>query len=118
METGLYGYTSHISNLAKNLLGDVFTELGCEKDLGLFFGTDALQVLRLTRYPASNSITKHEHGQIGAGVHSDYGGITVLAAQGQGLSILKPNRSSEYQEKGTFSDELLIPNNNLSLIHI
>ena len=112
MKTGLDEYTSHISSLAKNLLGDVFTELGCEKDLGAFFGTNALQVLRLTRYPASNSITKQEYGQIGAGVHSDYGGITVLSAQGQGLSVLKPNRSSEYQEKGTFSDELLIPNNN------
>ena len=29
MKTGLDGYTSHISNLAKNILSDVFTELGC-----------------------------------------------------------------------------------------
>ena len=33
-------------------------------------------------------------GEIGSGVHSDYGGITVLHADGPGLYVLRPNQTS------------------------
>ena len=33
-------------------------------------------------------------GEIGSGVHSDYGGITVLHADGPGLFVLRPNQTS------------------------
>ena len=33
-------------------------------------------------------------GEIGSGVHSDYGGITVLYADGPGLYVLRPNQTS------------------------
>ena len=59
------------------------------------FDEDALQVQRLTKYPASDGIEDKTEGEIGAGVHTDFGGITVLHADGPGLEILLPNRSSE-----------------------
>ena len=33
-------------------------------------------------------------GEIGSGVHSDYGGVTVLHADGPGLYVLRPNQTS------------------------
>ena len=65
---------------------------------------------RLTRYPPRQDLNNTEAGEIGAGVHSDYGGITVLHAEGPGLYVLKPNRSSSVVESATFAPELTIPN--------
>ena len=33
-------------------------------------------------------------GEIGSGIHTDYGGITVLHADGPGLQVLRPNLTS------------------------
>ena len=103
-------YASQVSKLAKTILQLTFNELDCGKEFEEMFGPDSLQIQRLTRYPAFNDLSEIEHGQIGAGIHSDYGGITILSAEGTGLSVLKLNRSSEYTDKGTFSDELEVPN--------
>lgn len=103
-------YASHVSKLAKTILQLTFNELDCREEFEEMFGPDSLQVQRLTRYPASDDVSEIETGQIGAGVHSDYGGITILSAEGTGLYVLKLNRSSEYTDKGTFSDELEVPN--------
>lgn len=112
IRNGIDKYAFHVSRLAKGVLGAVFNELDCQNEFEDVFGPNALQVQRLTRYPTFSSIVEPENGQIGAGAHSDYGGITILSADGQGLFVLKPNKTSEYQEKGTFSDELLVPTNN------
>ena len=70
----------------------------------------------MTKYPLRNEIEKKEEGtyllkflkiclvislfmflylgEIGSGVHSDYGGITVLHADGPGLYVLRPNQTS------------------------
>ena len=50
--------------------------------------------VRLTKYPPSNDIEGRKHGEIGSGIHSDYGGITVLYADGPGLQVLRPNKTS------------------------
>ena len=52
------------------------------------------KVQRLTRYPASDSIIDIQEGEIGSGAHTDYGGITILYADGPGLQILKPDANS------------------------
>lgn len=80
--------------------GDLFNET---------FGSDALQVQRLTRYPASAEIPDRKEGEIGSGVHTDYGGLTLLHADGPGLAVLKPDLSSNSSLAGTFSPELEFP---------
>ena len=112
MENAITVYASHASRLARTLMSLTFKELECERKLDEIFGPDALQVQRLTRYPPLSVVHQKEAGQIGAGVHSDYGGITILSAKGTGLFILKQNRTSNIVDKGTFSDELEVPNSN------
>ena len=73
------------------------------------FGADALQVQRLTRYPASAELPDRKEGEIGSGVHTDYGGVTLLHAEGPGLAVLKPDLSSDNFLTGTFSPELEFP---------
>ena len=73
------------------------------------FGADALQVQRLTRYPASAEIPDKKEGEIGSGVHTDYGGLTLLHADGPGLEVLKPDPRSSTVLGGTFSPELEFP---------
>ena len=105
-------YTSHASKLAKHLIKLTFEELGCPNELDKTLGMDALQVQRLTRYPPSNIAIQKEPGQMGAGSHSDYGGITILSAKGSGLFVLKQNITSENVVKGTFSDDLEVFSDN------
>lgn len=73
------------------------------------FGADSLQVQRLTKYPASVEIPDKKEGEIGSGVHTDYGGVTLLHADGPGLAVLKPDLSSDKVLIGTFSPELEFP---------
>ena len=73
------------------------------------FGADSLQVQRLTKYPASVEILDRKEGEIGSGVHTDYGGLTLLHADGPGLVVLKPDLSSDNFLTGTFSPELEFP---------
>lgn len=110
MKNAVDSYAEYASTLAQKILGLTAKEQGCEDDFERVFGPDSLQVQRLTRYPPTHEINDRKPGEIGAGVHSDYGGITILYAQGPGLYVLKPNKTSEYVERGTFSPELEVPN--------
>ena len=110
MKHAVDSYAEYASTLAQKILGLTAKEQGCEGEFERVFGPDSLQVQRLTRYPPTHEINDQKPGEIGAGVHSDYGGITILYAQGPGLHVLKPNKTSEYVEKGTFSPELEVPN--------
>jgi len=80
--------------------GDIFDQT---------FGSDALQVQRLTWYPATAELADRRQGEIGSGAHTDYGGVTLLHADGPGLQILRPNVSSDQVDTGTFSTELKLP---------
>ena len=73
------------------------------------FGADSLQVQRLTRYPARSEIPDVTEGEIGSGVHTDYGGLTLLQADGPGLAVLKPDLASDNVLAATFSPELEFP---------
>ena len=73
------------------------------------FGADSLQVQRLTRYPARSEIPDVTEGEIGSGVHTDYGGLTLLRADGPGLAVLKPDLASDNVLAATFSPELEFP---------
>jgi len=104
-------FAEYASSVAKNLLALIANEFGCGQAFDAVFGSDALQVQRLTRYPPIEEATEGKKpDQIGAGVHTDYGGITVIYSKGPGLYILKLNRSSSLIETGTFSPELHVPN--------
>ena len=77
------------------------------------FNEDALQVQRLTNYPPSNEINDKVDGQIGSGVHSDYGGITVLYANGPGLEILRPDKNSSLVDTIYYIYDMYIKNPSL-----
>ena len=103
-------YSEYVSEIAENILHMTAIGLGCPGAFETAFGPDSLQVQRLTKYPSSHEIDAREPGEIGSGVHSDYGGITVLYAEGPGLFVLKPNRTSTKNSYlGTFSPELKVP---------
>jgi len=65
-----------------------------------------LRVQRLTRYPPASEATPMVATEVSAGTHSDYGGVTVLDAEGPGLFVLKPNASGQKFRNGTFSSAL------------
>ena len=94
LENVINEYSENVANLAKKVLNLVADGVGANGAFDDTFGDDALQVQRLTRYPPSNEIDDKENGEIGSGTHSDYGGVTILYADGPGLQVLKPNISS------------------------
>ena len=94
LENVINEYSENVANLAKKVLNLVADGLGANGAFDDTFGDDALQVQRLARYPPSNEIDDKENGEIGSGTHSDYGGVTILYADGPGLQVLKPNISS------------------------
>ena len=110
LQNAIETYSEYVSKVAQNLLALTAKGLGCDDAFEPAFGPDALQIQRLTRYPPTHESAMREPGQIGAGVHSDYGGFTVLYAEGPGLAVLKPNRTSNNVDTGTFSPELEVPN--------
>jgi len=111
LQNATENFAEYASDVARNVLGLIANHFGCGQTLEAVFGPDALQVQRLTRYPPIQEVADDkEPDQIGAGVHTDYGGITVLYSRGPGLYVLKLNRSSNLTQKGTFSPELDVPN--------
>jgi len=111
LQNAIENFAEYASIVARNVLGLIAKKFECGQALEAVFGPDALQVQRLTRYPAIQEVVDDkEPDQIGAGEHTDYGGITVLYSRGPGLYVLKLNRSSNLTEKGTFSPELHVPN--------
>jgi len=109
LQNSIETYAAHSANVAKKVLKLLAEGLGEEGAFDTAFGDDALQVQRLTKYPRYSQLKQKEPGQIGAGVHSDFGGVTILHADGSGLSVLRPNISSPNLSKGTFSPELQVP---------
>ena len=85
LENVMDEYAENSAIVAKKVLQLLAEGLGAEGAFDEVFDEDALQVQRLTRYPASNSIEDRKEGEIGSGTHSDYGGVTVLYADGPGL---------------------------------
>ena len=55
-------------------------------------------------------------GEIGSGVHTDFGGITVLHADGPGLQILKPDQNSTTVSTSRHIIELTIIVKNVRLL--
>eukprot|EP00092_Neocalanus_flemingeri_P033794 GFUD01036746.1.p1 GENE.GFUD01036746.1~~GFUD01036746.1.p1 ORF type:complete len:349 (-),score=78.25 GFUD01036746.1:153-1199(-) len=102
-------YAENSAAVAQTVLQLLAEGLGSKGAFDDAFGEDALQVQRLTRYPPSNDIGEVKQGEIGSGTHSDYGGVTVLHANGPGLQVLRPNRTSLLVDRGTFSPELEVP---------
>lgn len=109
LENAIETYAGNAAVVAENVLQLIAKGLGYQGAFDDAFGEDALQVQRLTRYPPSNEIEDKKPGEIGSGTHSDYGGITVLYASGPGLKVLRPNRTANQFEFGTFSEELTVP---------
>jgi len=111
LQNATENFAEYASSVAKNVLGLVAKQFGCGQAFEAVFGPDALKIQRLTRYPPMWEVEDDKKpNQIGAGVHADYGGITVLYSEGPGLYVLKLNRSSNLVKKGTFSPELHFPN--------
>ena len=94
LKTVIQTYAESSAEVAHEVLRLLAKGLGAEGAFDDAFNEDALQVQRLTNYPPSDKIEDKKEGEIGAGVHSDYGGITVLHADGPGLEILRPNKTS------------------------
>ena len=94
LKTAIQTYAESSAEVAHEVLRLLAKGLGAEGAFDDAFNEDALQVQRLTNYPPSDKIEDKKEGEIGAGVHSDYGGITVLHADGPGLEILRPNKTS------------------------
>jgi len=109
LENAIQTYAGHAAKIAEKTLELLAEGLGFKGAFDDAFGEDSLQVQRLTRYPPSNDLDDKKPGEIGSGVHSDYGGITVLYASGPGLKILRPNRTASQFEFGTFSEDLAMP---------
>merc|ERR1712107_408923 len=109
LENVMDEYAENSAIVAKKVLQLLAEGLGAEGAFDEVFDEDALQVQRLTRYPASNSIEDRKEGEIGSGTHSDYGGVTVLYADGPGLQVLKPDKDSKLIDVGTFSEEISVP---------
>lgn len=70
-----------------------------------------LRVQRLTRYPSASEARPMAAMEVSAGTHSDYGGVTVLDAEGPGLFVLKPNASGQGFRHGTFSNAVGLQHN-------
>ena len=110
LELAINNYAHHNAEVAQRLLRLLSEGLvGREDIFDQAFGEDALQVQRLTWYPASQEVQDRREGEIGSGVHTDYGGVTLLHADGPGLQVLRPNLTSDLVEVGTFSPELEFP---------
>ena len=95
LQTAIKAFSEVAADVAQRVLKLLAKGVDAEGAFDDAFDEDALQVQRLTKYPASDGIEDKKEGEIGAGVHTDFGGITVLHADGPGLEILLPNRSSE-----------------------
>ena len=103
-------YAEYSAELARNVLQLLADGLGVNGAFDNAFNEDALQVQRLTNYPPSNEINDKVDGQIGSGVHSDYGGITVLYANGPGLEILRPDKNSSLVDTIYYIYDMYIKN--------
>lgn len=112
LENSIESYAENSAMVAKTVLQLLAEGLGAKGAFDDVFNEDALQVQRLTKYPPTNDISDLEQGEIGSGVHTDFGGITVLHADGPGLQVLRPNQTSLLVEYGTFSPELEVPHSN------
>ena len=95
LKNAIDSYAEKNAELAQTLL-QLLSEgiVGSDDLFHEAFGDSALQVQRLTRYPATGDVTDRREGEIGSGVHTDYGGVTLLHADGPGLQVLRPNLTS------------------------
>ena len=87
-------YAESAASVAVKVLGLLADGLGAPGAFDEAFGADSLQVQRLTWYPASDLVADRREGEIGSGAHTDYGGVTVLHADGPGLQVLRPDPTS------------------------
>jgi len=100
-------YGEHASIVASRVLELIALGLGVPGALTDAF-TDPLRVQRLTRYPSYSEISPRRAGpaEISCGVHSDYGGVTVLHADAPGLAVLRPAANGTMSQAGTFFGDL------------
>ena len=96
LENAINSYAEQNAELAQRVLKLLSEGLSGRPDIfHETFGEEALQVQRLTRYPATEQVWDRGEGEIGSGVHTDYGGVTLLHADGPGLQVLRPDLTSD-----------------------
>ena len=77
-------YHAAMTALALRLLGYMARALGIDPDFfDQNFSTPTSTLRLLHYYPH----TDYEHGEIGAGAHTDYGGLTILLQGTGGLQV-------------------------------
>jgi len=107
LQQAVQNYSDASADVAKRIIGLLAKGLGSEGAFEKAF-VDPLRVMRLMRYPAYNEVPLRRTSETSCGVHSDYGGVTLLHSQDPGLWVLRPNASGTQTFQGTFFSDLAV----------